>query len=288
MKRSDLLLLEVCRREINPPSMTTMHRDGNVFLGEYLMASVSQVESVDFDVERYNGVPQVYVIASQPRSGSHYLAQLLRSTGEAGVPLEYFHHDHWKRWAKRCQRSNPLAVYRLLCQLRTTPNGVFGFKAHWKQFQWACTLRLEKELIGAKFIEISRDDLLGQAISLVIASQTGAWIFEHEVQRRPEYSFAAIERAIDRLIVERGNWSRFFALTGIEPLRVSYEQLCSERDATMQRVCLHLGIQWVEPDSVEMHIQRTELSDLWRQRFLDTLPKLHEENGLWRARFGSS
>ena len=252
------------------------------------MATVSQVESTEFDLERYVDAPRIYVIASQPRSGSHYLAHLLRSTGEAGVPLEYFHSDHWRRWVKRCRQHYPLAAFKVLCQLRTTPNGVFGVKAHWKQFQLACRLRLESELQPAAFIQITRHDLLGQAISLVIASQTGAWIHDHQPQRPPEYSFVAIQNAIGQLVTERGHWDRFFATTGIQPLRISYEELTSDRDPTMHRVAGHIGIDWVPQDTVETRVQRTERSDEWRERFLSTLPSMHEPNNFWRGHFGLS
>lgn len=250
------------------------------------MATVSQVQSVEFDQERYTEPPSIYVIASQPRSGSHYLAALLRATGNAGVPLEYFHRAHWKSWVKRCRRDNPLAAFRILCQLRTTPNGVFGLKAHWRQFQFACSLRLEQELTSAKFIQITRDDLLGQAISLVIASQTGSWVHDHAIKTSPEYSFAAIERAVGQLVAERGNWDRFFAFTGIEPLRISYEDLTDELDPTMARVCDHLGIEWVRSEPVELRVQRTDRSAEWRERFLSTLPEMHEPGNYWRGQFG--
>lgn len=250
------------------------------------MASVSEVESTDWDFERYVERPRIYVVASQPRCGSHYLADLLRETGQAGVPLEYFHTAHWKRWVKRCGQNNPLSAFRILCQRRTTPNGVFGVKMHWKQFQLACRLRLEDEFAQSPFIQITRDDLLGQAISLVIASQTGAWIHEHQAQRSPEYSFDAIQQAVGRLIVERGNWDRFFAATGIQPLRISYENLTDDRDPTMQRVCRHIGIDWDVTEPAGTRVQRTGRSDEWRDRYLQTLPTLHEPNCFWRGEFG--
>ena len=251
------------------------------------MASVSDIESVDWDRDRYTQRPQIYVIASQPRCGSHYLAQLLRSTDQAGVPLEYFHTKHWKRWVKRCGQSNPLSAFRILCQLRTTPNGVFGVKAHWRQFQMACRLRLEDEFSGARFIQITRQDLLGQAISLVIASQTGSWIHDRKPDRAPDFSFTAIQAAIGQLLAERSGWDRFFATTGIEPLRISYEDLVADVDSTMERVAAHIGIDWAPVGGeVEVRVQRTELSDQWRERFLTTLPQLHDERAFWRNEFG--
>ncbi|TVP82132.1 Stf0 family sulfotransferase [Thioalkalivibrio sp.] len=250
------------------------------------MANVSQVHSTDFDQGRFTGQPKIYVIASQPRSGSHYLAGLLRGTGRAGVPLEYFHKGHWKLWVKRCRRENPLSAFRILCQLRTTSNGMFGVKTHWRQFQYACTLRLENEFKGANFVQITRDDLLGQAISFVIASQTGAWIHDHQPCSEPQYSFPAIQRAIGAIISERGHWDRFFALTGINPLRITYENLTQQRDATMDLVCQRLGIEWTATEAAQLRVQRTDRSIEWRERFLGTLPQMHEPGAAWRGEFG--
>jgi LPS sulfotransferase NodH len=251
------------------------------------MVTVSQVHSISFDQPRYVEPPRIYVIASQPRTGSHYLAQLLRSTGEAGVPLEYFHTAHWKRWVKRCGQYNPPSAFSILCQLRTTPNGVFGMKAHWKQFQFACRLRLENNLSDATFIQINRDDVLGQAISLVVATQSGAWISDHQTQRKPEYSFVSIQKAVGQLIAERAEWDRFFALSSIEPLRISYEDLTANVDSTMRKVCQHIGTEWSPSHVSEIKVQRTSRNDEWRERFLSTMLEMHEPGAFWRGEFGA-
>lgn len=252
------------------------------------MATVSQSESTEWDQPRFVGAPRTtYVIASQPRCGSHYLASLLRSTGDAGVPLEYFNTGHWKRWAHRCGQYNPGAAFRLLREHRTTPNGVFGVKAHWRQFQMACRLRLESEFRDARFVLITRRDLLGQSISLAIARQTGAWVSAHQPQRPPEFSLRAIEIAMRQVLSERDDWERFFAVTGIEPLRLVYEDLLADRDGSMTAVCGHLGLTWAGGrSSLDVGIQRNELSEEWRRRYREMVPTLHEAGCFWRGEFG--
>jgi LPS sulfotransferase NodH len=251
------------------------------------MATLSQVESTDWDLPEFTGRPSIYVIASQPRCGSHHLADLLRATGTAGVPLEYFHTGHWKNWVRRTGRSDPGGAFRLLWRVRTTPNGVFGLKAHWRQFQKACQLRLEPDLAGARFVQLTREDLLGQAISYVIASQTGSWDSGTAPRESPEFSFPAIRAAIERIERERSGWNRFFASTGIQPLRITYEELTAAPDPTMQQVCTHIGANWTGAPRVERAgVQRTDLSAAWRERFLDTIPTLHETGCFWRGEFG--
>ncbi len=160
---------------------------------------------------------------------------------------------------------------------------------HWSQFQKACSYRLEDEFKQAQFIQIIRQDILGQAISHVIACQTGSWIHSEKPKAMPEYSFLAIKAAVRRLATERMNWNIFFAETGINALRISYEELVSSLDFTMQRVAEHIGITWEPLESeLDTEIQRTELASQWREKFISGMNCMHENNGLWRGEYGSS
>jgi LPS sulfotransferase NodH len=252
------------------------------------MAPVYNVTATDFDLPRYTSTPRIYVVASQPRSGSHLLAGMLRSTGEAGVPLEYFHKRHWSSWVKRSGQPNTLAAFRLLCQRRTTPNGVFGVKTHWRQFQYACQLRLENEFRSASFVYITRDDILGQAISLCIASQTGSWVSGQVPEKLPEYSFTAIQNSIQTILNERRNWSLFFAISEIQPLRITYEQLTDEPNLTMLKVAELIGFNWTGEATPATDLQRTMINQEWRERFVATLQQMHEPAFFWLRQFGST
>jgi trehalose 2-sulfotransferase len=249
------------------------------------LPDVSKVASVEFDLPRYLGRPEIYVIASQPRCGSHYLAHLLRQSHQAGVPLEYFHTRHWRSWYKRCGQSNPVSAFRLLCQLRTTPNGVFGVKMHWHQLTYAAHLRMEAELKHARFIYITRDDLLGQAISHVIAAQTGVWIKGQPRAGTPTFSIDSILGSMRFILKERSSWERFFVFNDLRPFRVTYEDLTARRDDVMTAVCAFLGQEWAGAPQ-ETQAQRGPLNDQWRARFHEVMRGGHDDDEFWRNEFG--
>lgn len=248
--------------------------------------SVSNVTARGWDLPRYRERPSIYVIASQPRCGSHYLAYLLRQTGRAGVPLEYFHKDHWRRWVKRCGQKSPLAAFRVLCQLRTTQNGVFGVKAHWHQFSYALSRRLEPDLRSARYIYMIREDLLSQAISHVIALQTGSWFGDQKPRKSPRFSFDEIANSIRFLLSERSRWERFFSFTGVSPLRLSYESLVQETDEVMGSVCAFLGQDWIGDAGVPPQVQRSTLNSEWRARFLEMAAQRCGDDEFWFHEFG--
>jgi LPS sulfotransferase NodH len=246
----------------------------------------SETHLTDFDQAQYRSPPNIYVIASQRRSGSHYLASLLRATGKAGVPLEYFHRAHWKKWLGRTGQRNPPAIFRIICRYRTTPNGIFGVKAHWDQFKYACHLRLEQHFRSAKFIQITRDDTLSQAISLVIATQTASWASYQRSKADPEYSYERIEQAIITLARERSSWDKFFAITSINPHSISYEDLCSERDAVMDGVCNYLGIKWCRSLHSPLLVQRSAINNEWKRRFVEeSQTRMTSSGKRWRELF---
>ena len=181
---------------------------------------------LDYDHPEFLGNPQCYLIASTPRSGSHYLAHLLAATGQAGGPLEYFHSGHMERWSSLLASQNSSDLFKKLFSRRTSSNGWFGVKAHWTQFS---PIYQNKDLMGLfrfeKYIYIERKDKLAQAISLAIARQTNAWISHHHSTNSPAYNFDQIQDAIRYLSKEEYLWKNFFEKNDINYLKIFYEDL---------------------------------------------------------------
>jgi len=140
----------------------------------------------DYDHPPFEGTPRLYLIASTPRSGSHFLGHQLLQTGALGSPLEYFHKPHLERWAAEFGTTDfPSTMARLYAR-RTSPSGWFGAKAHWTQFIPIAQRPNLLSFLGIQtYIEIVRRDRIAQAISFVIAQQTKAWISFHDQQGEP-------------------------------------------------------------------------------------------------------
>ena len=231
------------------------------------------------DLPLFLGNPSIYIIASERRSGSHFLASLLLSSGQAGVPLEYFHARHWEE--RLAWSGAPSAdTFCQLIQCRTSSNGVFGVKAHWAQYAYACRLGLEAVLRQSKFVRITRRDILAQAISLVIAQQSGSWICEQATTAQPIYSMTSIRNAILSLQAEKKHWERYLALNSIQHITLEYEDLCRDGQAQVRGVCEHLGIRACPRIQSLLKVQRGRINEEWRQRYKEdsaSNPVLAEE-----------
>lgn len=168
---------------------------------------------VQFDLDPYQGKPEILcAIASTPRSGSSLLGRLLLANG-VGVPNEYFNHSpHIAFLARRWDLINgkqelDIDEYmQTLFKYRTTKQGVFTVKAHWDQFYlFLKNGVLNRYLFAARFVMIRRRDLLGQAISYEIASQTGQWASNWVGVKEVVYSKDSIHKKIQYIINQYAN-----------------------------------------------------------------------------------
>ncbi len=207
-----------------------------------------------------------YAICATPRSGSHFLGHLMYSTGAMGYPLEYLHPIHLPRWSSLAGSSDIVQVFDYIKSRRTSPNGCFGLKTDLASIQNYPFSALFPE---CRLILIERDDLLGQAISLVRARQTNQWISMQDAQAEPSYDFQAIEAAIEDLRTHKANWVRFFDHHRREYLKVTYESLVSDPVGEIRGVSDYLdlppvGINW---NLVLPQKQSDEQNELWRKKF---------------------
>ncbi len=178
-----------------------------------------------------------YLICSTQRSGSAYLASLLDKTNLAGRPMEYFNDVYIEAFCRRFAFKNidrQKYIFELQ-RLRTSPNGVFGAKAHLWQLQfWSGekTLTAMKTILSAfdHLIFIRRRNPLAQAISLDRALQTGHWSSQHtkladEPAFAPVFDFSRIAKALSEVCVAENAWMALFQTLALSPIEVYYEDL---------------------------------------------------------------
>jgi len=223
----------------------------------------------DYDHPPFEGTPRLYLIASTPRSGSHFLGHQLLQTGALGSPLEYFHKPHLERWAAEFGTPDfPSTMARLYAR-RTSPSGWFGAKAHWTQFIPIAQRPQLLSFLGIKtYIEIVRRDRIAQAISFVIAQQTQAWISFHDRKGEPRYDFGAIRRVAEALDKDIASWRHFFASQGITPLTVEYETLTSDPTAIVDRILQHCGTERTQAaPRWQPQRQASEINVRWHDRY---------------------
>jgi trehalose 2-sulfotransferase len=209
-----------------------------------------------------------YLVLSSPRTGSSMVTDGLYQTGLAGYPLEYLNE---RALSGLPQPLTHAEISRYLADVqtrRTSPNGVFGMKIHFHQFanlfldDDGKVTRHGREFL-ASFSDVilcNRRDRISQAISYVIALDTGKWNSRDPSDERS--SALAVDGAnvmkilneIRFLVSETRAWRDMIAMGNFNAMEVYYEDLVNDYQAEMDRVMKLLGIPrvLVRPLSVKL------------------------------------
>jgi LPS sulfotransferase NodH len=198
-----------------------------------------------------------YLICASPRSGSGLLAGILRSSGVAGNPEEYFWRGDNSYWRDRWGVTTEVDYLAAALEAGTTPNGVFGARVMWGYLDDVVDLisratgaRGEQSAVVAsafprlRVVVLRRRDRLAQAVSWAKAEQTGVW-YEGDV-RQPRRSASFDGGLITRLIAaieeaERG-WTSFVSEGSVEALELTYEELAADPVGTGESVLRFLDV----------------------------------------------
>lgn len=177
----------------------------------------------------------------------------------------------------------------------TTPNGVFGAKLMWGYLgDFVALLRsidrlsdltvpgmLADVFPDLRYVQITREDKVRQAVSLWRAVQTQAWRREADdgagERAEPEFSFRAINYLMRLLTAHDAAWDAYFLGLGHTPLKVTYEELAAAPEATIERVLAHLDLDPLvlpAPDAPRLKVQSDQLSEDWVRRVHDHLVAL--------------
>jgi LPS sulfotransferase NodH len=236
-------------------------------------------------------------VAGQPEE---YFEALARS-GRPRRPHEYFDPDRHANIVERlafrempdgAAKPNPLwhpetydQYLAWALEEGTSANGVFGAKIMWGYLgDFAELLRgiegmagrplpelLGRAFPGLRYIQITRENKIRQAVSLWKAVQTQAWKAGDEVERSVElvFSFRAINYLVRLLTAHDASWDAYFLGLGYEPLKLTYEELAESTDAVIRRVLAHLGIPAPADLSVgrpQLSVQADAISEGWVRR----------------------
>ena len=163
---------------------------------------------------------------------------------------------------------------RELLARKTSPNGVFGTKAHWGQYQPLFGESDPRTLFPAlRVVFITRRDRLRQAVSWVRALQTLKWVTPvgPRVERPEVFDHEHITQKLGRIDREEEVWESLFDRHGIEPHRVVYEDFVEAQEATVRAVLDALDVDapadlHLPPPALDR--QADQLSDEWVERYL--------------------
>ena len=213
-----------------------------------------------------------YMICTSPRSGSTLLCKLLSATGQAGQPASYFHRPSIVSWraslglqkiSSHSPRDELEAIINAVRTKGRAGTDVFGLRMQRPSFDFFMqqlsvlhpaqrndVARLEAVFGRILFVHLTRGDKVEQAVSYIKADQTGLWHMAPdgtELERLsapqdPRYDGNAIAAKVAEMEAYDHAWQGWFDSQGIDPLRITYEDLSADPSAILRDLLKALGL----------------------------------------------
>lgn len=236
-----------------------------------------------FDFPKTSDPPSlVYMLATMPRTGSTFLSHLLWKTASLGAPLEYLNFDPEGPYFFASEAPEvQLTLWHSVQMRRTSPNGVFGFKC----FPVQLHLLQEKnpQLLSlvrpAKLIYLQRRERVKHVVSYARSFRSGVW--RHEQDRGQSEDLVYSQQDMDEvngwIDQQSRGWEEMFRRQGHDPLRLWYEDVVADPQATLAAVASFLEVE-ISPAAMftvpAVTKQRFSKSDDWEQRYRRSLQHL--------------
>lgn len=228
--------------------------------------------SEEHDLPLVERPSKVLIIASTARCGSHMLGHALHRTGRFGFPLEYANPVNLGEWRKRLGVNDFEQVLHAIQQRRTSANGVFGIKIHYSHIeQFGSFERLKQFFPNACYVILSRRDVLSQAVSYAIASQTGVWIAgQQPVTDDPRYDFEQIDRCLRQAILHTASWRYTLAASGANYIELDFDQVRRDPARSIEQIARFMEVEIDALDLPQEPVTQRQGNDRnaeWAQRF---------------------
>ncbi|MFD1794878.1 hypothetical protein FQV27_05665 [Paracoccus aurantiacus] len=234
---------------------------------------------------RFEGEKPVFdtplvVILFTNRCGSNLLADYLLHTGRYAGLTEALNGPHVAEISQRIGvDSFPEYVRReanSACHSAARQTGnespVFGVKASSSQLAMLLRWNITKMFNGLVIYHAVRQDIIGQAISMVIANSTGKWIssMEAETADAPEYSYDEIHRWVNRFTLENASGHLLAASLNTPRRTFVYEGFSKDPLPGVRAAVEMLGQDASDISVSEPSIQRQSnaLNEEFRHRYL--------------------
>jgi LPS sulfotransferase NodH len=230
-----------------------------------------------------------YLIASIQRSGTHLLCSILRSTGVAGAPAEYFLCRHGETWEERWGAPSRADYVERVFQQNTTDVGVFGAVIMWSYLERMLQMLQEipghenltgSELLaavfnGPKYVWMRRRNRVEQAVSWAIACQTRVWAQKVGNKPRPrgipKFDYKVIDEWCNRIAAHDAGWENYFRENHIEPLVLFYEDVVASHNTAAKRVLEFLDLPFprgMKIPAAPIEKQADQTSEEWIAAYL--------------------
>jgi LPS sulfotransferase NodH len=161
--------------------------------------------------------------------------------------------------------------------MKKRPSEILGIKILYNQIEkFSMYCDFSSLLAESKIVYLHRSNVIKQAISFYIATQTQQWT---STPTRPaakeidqvEYSFSSISKAVARMELHNSLLRRFFLVNDLQPLSISYEDFVKDPAGASDRVITYLGLERREkaPDEkTRFEKQATSKNEEFYKRFI--------------------
>ncbi|MEW2403458.1 Stf0 family sulfotransferase [Streptomyces sp. NPDC046862] len=229
-----------------------------------------------------------YLVLGSPRTGTNLLCHALRVSGQAGDPDEWYGlsrlHRTLRDWDLAHPESRPdapqatdWAAYQQRLLEKTGSGGRFGVKVFYyhverlfrtKQISSPVELLPEGHRADVRVILVARRDVVGQAVSMAIASRSGifadvpgerfvptatkvAWwregpppalVRDTDELTADAFDAAEIHQIVTAVRRHQDVWEQWLDSTRLPRVRVTYEDIVNRREDTLQAVFDVLGM----------------------------------------------
>jgi LPS sulfotransferase NodH len=228
-----------------------------------------------------------YLICATARTGSSLLSDYLASTAAAGNPDEYFNTTppggalQPPTWLARRGQLAPREYLRLLTDLGSSENGVFGAKVSVTSFRELLDLlrrcfgewQTDQELLataypGLRLLFATRLDKVAQAVSVLKALESDYFSTVNTgdtSQPSLRYNFPLIQMTIGDVVDDERRWTRMFAQTQLPFHVVAYEELSAHSSAVIEGVLrfLEIDTDTARPPSARLGRLSDHISEAW-------------------------
>lgn len=219
-------------------------------------------------------VPNNYVICFTNRCGSNWLSALLAATDLVGHADEFFNAPRFIKTAEKTDTKSFSEAFKNQATSKIEQKAdSFIVKLSWDQLLFFAKMRVIPDMMpNTKYILMHRRNVAAQALSMLVAEQTGQWTSGWNSGKNGKrdlnaISDVAIQKTIDEITFKYQQFWRFFATFGIQPVEIYYEDIVENPLAEVTRLVdeLHLnpeGKDWqLDESKVELKKQADEASN---------------------------
>jgi len=208
------------------------------------------------------------------RCGSNFLANLLVSTGHFLQAGEFLNHEMVVARAAQHGHRNVQEYFSWHVRQRATGRNIVACKLAIPHLEILGESGILDQIFNrSRFIFLTREDTLGQAISFEIARQTGLWSSNtprSPTSLLPRYNARTLRGTMASICQQNQQFEVFFDANQVDPVRIVYERLVVEPEPYVREIGRTVGLVGLRVDPTRLVFQRQSDSRNaeWRARFL--------------------